>query len=59
MMPGIDGIEATREIKAEWPYVRVLGYTSFPTEKLLEAGADQSFQKTDTEALIQAVVEFE
>jgi DNA-binding NarL/FixJ family response regulator len=59
MMPGTDGIEATRTIKAQWPETRILGYTSFPTEKLLEAGADKSFQKTDTEALMQAVVDFE
>jgi DNA-binding NarL/FixJ family response regulator len=59
MMPGVDGIEATRTIKAEWPNVRILGYTSFPTHKLVEAGADLSFPKTDTEALVQAVVDFD
>ena len=56
LMPGTDGIHATRTIKAEWPEVRILGYTSYPAGGFLDAGADGSFPKTDTDRLIQAVV---
>ena len=43
MMPGMDGVEATRRIKSETPEVRVLALTSFCTDELvfsaLRAGA--------------------
>jgi NarL family two-component system response regulator LiaR len=43
-MPGVDGIEATRRIKARWPAVRVVMLTTFDDEPSvragLEAGAD-------------------
>ena len=43
-MPGMDGIEATRRIKARWPAVRVLILTTFQDDesihRALEAGAD-------------------
>ena len=43
-MPGIDGIEATRRIKARWPDVRVMILTTFQDDEdihaALRAGAD-------------------
>jgi len=43
MMPGIDGVEATRIIHERWPHVRVIALTSFADEDLinrvLRAGA--------------------
>jgi NarL family two-component system response regulator LiaR len=43
-MPGMDGIEATRRIKARWPEVRVMILTTFQDDenihRALEAGAD-------------------
>ena len=58
-MPDIDGTEATRAIKAQWPDIQVIGYTAFPTDELDEAGADASYSKTDTDKLIRAVLEFQ
>ena len=43
VMPGMDGVEATRRIKAAMPQVRILALTSFSTDDLvfpaLKAGA--------------------
>jgi DNA-binding NarL/FixJ family response regulator len=43
LMPGMDGIEATRQLKARWPDVEVVAVTSFLEEakvrSALEAGA--------------------
>lgn len=43
VMPGIDGIEATRQIKARWPDIEVVAVTSFidtlKVRSALEAGA--------------------
>jgi NarL family two-component system response regulator LiaR len=43
-MPGLDGIEATREIKQRWPGVRVVILTTFQDDesihRALAAGAD-------------------
>ena len=43
VMPVVDGIRATREIKARWPAIEVVGMTSFVEEAMvrdaLEAGA--------------------
>ena len=52
-MPIIDGAEATRQIKALFPHVLVLGFTSAGEsgQTLLEAGADAWFSKADLEAL--------
>ena len=43
LMPGMDGIEATRQLKARWPDIEVVAVTSFLEEAkvraALEAGA--------------------
>jgi RNA polymerase sigma factor (sigma-70 family) len=43
LMPGMDGIEATRQLKARWPIIEVVAVTSFLEEAkvraALEAGA--------------------
>jgi NarL family two-component system response regulator LiaR len=43
VMPGMDGVEATRQIRARFPSIRVIALTSFPEDRLvqdvLEAGA--------------------
>src|SRR4051812_954813 len=49
-LPGIDGIEATRQIKARYPRVRVIVLTSFQEETLIaqafQAGAISYLMKT-------------
>jgi two-component system, NarL family, response regulator LiaR len=57
-MPGMDGIEATRRIKARWPGVRVLILTTFQDDesirRALEAGADGYLLKsTPTSGMAQ------
>src|ERR1700694_5565362 len=43
LMPGMDGVEATRAIKAQFPEIHVIALTSFPEDRLvqdvLQAGA--------------------
>jgi NarL family two-component system response regulator LiaR len=43
VMPGMDGVEATRAIHERWPHIRVIALTSFETDELvqgaLQAGA--------------------
>jgi two-component system, NarL family, response regulator LiaR len=43
VMPGMDGVEATRAIKAQFPEIHVIALTSFPEDRLvqdvLQAGA--------------------
>jgi CheY-like chemotaxis protein len=49
-MPEMDGIEATRRIKAEWPNVRVIGLTMHDdfqqTDAMQQAGAEMVLSKT-------------
>ncbi len=49
-MPEMDGIEATRAIKAEWPGVRVIGLSMFDepevAERMREAGAEGFVSKS-------------
>ena len=59
MMPEMDGIEATREIKERWPDVTVLGYSAAAhagsVDELLAAGATANYFKGDYLELLQAV----
>ena len=52
-MPVVDGAQATRQIKALFPHVVVIGYTSDPSSagELNAAGPDASFLKPDSRAL--------
>jgi PAS domain S-box-containing protein len=59
-MPGMDGIEATRHIKAELPQVRVIGLSMFEDEQaalsMREAGAEAFVSKAASAAdLLQAI----
>jgi PAS domain S-box-containing protein len=59
-MPGMDGIDATRRIKAEMPQVRVIGLSMFEDEQsarqMRDAGADGFVIKTASAAeLLKAI----
>lgn len=59
-MPGLSGIEATRQIKARFPQVRVLILTAYDEQPyvmaLLQAGASGYLLKsTDADELVRAV----
>ena len=60
-LPGIDGIEATRQLKAKLPDLKVIILSSFGKEYLtqaIEAGADGYILKTTTQKeLVQAVLQ--
>ncbi|MGD8398868.1 MAG: response regulator transcription factor [Anaerolineae bacterium] len=58
-MPGIDGVEATRRIKAQWPAVRVIALTMYAGYRgaALAAGADAFLLKDgEPNALLGAIV---
>jgi DNA-binding NarL/FixJ family response regulator len=59
-MPGMTGIEATRQIKADYPQIRVLALTAYDDDPyvfaLLQAGASGYVLKTaSSEELVEAV----
>ncbi len=56
-MPKVNGVEATRVISAEFPHIRVLGYTSEPESvgEMLAAGAAAAFRKEDLDGLLNAL----
>jgi PAS domain S-box-containing protein len=61
-MPEMDGIEATRRIKAEWPEVRVIGLSMHDDEHISQAmraaGAEAFMSKTASPAeLLKAIYE--
>jgi DNA-binding NarL/FixJ family response regulator len=61
-MPEMDGIEATRIIKAEMPDVRVIGLSMFNNEHMastmIEAGAEIFMSKSESIAeLLKAIYE--
>jgi DNA-binding NarL/FixJ family response regulator len=58
-MPVMDGVEATRRIKEQWPMVRVIALTIHPHYRVeaLSAGADIFVLKEgDPDALLGAVL---
>jgi CheY-like chemotaxis protein len=54
-MPGMDGAEATEMIKSRWPDAVVYGFTSMKSEPLIRAGADDSFDKSELQKLLDAI----
>jgi two-component system response regulator NreC len=59
-MPGMDGLEATRQIKASWPQINVLALTMHRSDEyffeMLKVGASGYILKgAETSELIQAV----
>jgi DNA-binding NarL/FixJ family response regulator len=58
-MPGMDGLEATRFIKKNWPQVRVIVLTMYPDQRVtaLAAGADAFLLKGClAETLIETIL---
>lgn len=60
VMPGLDGIEATRQIKTQWPDVKILVLTSFATDDkvfpAIKAGAlGYLIKDTGPEELLKAI----
>jgi DNA-binding NarL/FixJ family response regulator len=58
-MPGMDGLEATRFIKKNWPQVRVIVLTMYPDQRVaaLDAGADAFLMKGClAETLIETIL---
>jgi HlyD family secretion protein len=59
-MPGLDGLGATRRIKAAWPLVKVIVLTMYPDRRAeaLAAGADAVLLKGfPAERLLAAILE--
>ena len=57
-MPDMDGLEATRQIKARWPQVRVVVVSMYTTHRTqaLAAGADRFLSKgCPVEELLEAI----
>ena len=57
-MPKISGLEATRQIKAKWPQIRVLILSVFMDYQALamEAGADAFFSKSDLPENLRSIL---
>jgi DNA-binding NarL/FixJ family response regulator len=60
-MPGLDGLEATGQIKRRWPEVRVVVLTMYPgyRARARAAGADAFLLKGDPVEALQAAVTLE
>lgn len=60
MMPGVDGVAATREIRQKYPKIRVIALTSFSEQNLiqgaLQAGAIGYLQKNVTAAELAGAI---
>ncbi|MDK2795501.1 MAG: two-component system, chemotaxis family, chemotaxis protein CheY [Archaeoglobaceae archaeon] len=60
MMPVMDGIEATKEIKSKYPNAKILGVTAFASQKgkeILEAGALEIIEKPFTKKKLLETIE--
>ena len=57
-MPVMDGLEATRHIKARWPQVKVIVLTMYPANeaRALAAGADRFLLKGATNRSLTQVI---
>src|SRR5215213_6103268 len=59
-MPGMDGVEATRQIRASYPSAAIVAFCSTDTPELRDAfrtaGADAFVDKGDVKGLIAAVL---
>jgi CheY-like chemotaxis protein len=58
-MPGMDGLELTRQIKKEFPDVDVIGLTAFDDpymrKEMVEAGASDILMKSELGELLEAL----
>jgi DNA-binding NarL/FixJ family response regulator len=57
-MPKMDGLEATRVIKARWPQVRVIALTMYPGYRVeaVAAGVDAFLLKGSPTEVLQATI---
>jgi DNA-binding NarL/FixJ family response regulator len=59
-MPGVDGVEATRQIRASYPSAAIVAFCSTDTPEIrdafLTAGADAFVDKRDVRGLTAAVL---
>jgi DNA-binding NarL/FixJ family response regulator len=60
-MPRLDGLEATRRIKSQWPQVRVVALTMSPSHRTvaMAAGVDAFLLKGDPLDALQAAITLE
>ena len=57
-MPVMDGVEATRQIKARWPQTKIIILTMYPSNKAeaLAAGADRFLLKGFTDQSLPEII---
>ncbi|UCD98314.1 MAG: SpoIIE family protein phosphatase [Chloroflexota bacterium] len=62
IMPGMDGIQATREIHQRWPHIQVLVLTSFTEQEMIQGALDAGargylLKNVKGSELVEAIVE--
>jgi len=57
-MPGINGFDATRLIKARWPQIKIILLSMYPEfkEEALSAGADSFVSKSDPPEILREIL---